>query len=182
MMDTVLNLISTNINYVIFILGIILSALIIRNGYQLGKQKGKIDIILTEKRIKTYISKKTREMNDQEEEGSVTPETLRPYEKEFYKIRSRYDMYTQLISIFPLLGILGTVSGLMSQVVAEDMDALNASLDIALGSTFWGLVFAIFLKPLIVMFPGRIIDEIEIMLDNWFEKYNDAISQKNISE
>lgn len=179
-MERGLNFIFRNINMVIIVFGIILLIWIIYNYYQLGKQKGKIDVITNEKTRRNYVDRRTGQMYEQEEEQSVTPETLREYEKQFYKTRSGYDMYVQLISLFPLLGILGTVSGLMSQVVAENMDALNASLTVALGSTVWGLIWAIGLKIIVVLFPGKIVDEIEIMLDNWFDKFNDTISQKNI--
>lgn len=179
-MEWLVNIISDNMNVGILIAGIFLLILIIRNGYQLGKHKGKIDTIINVKSKHNYLGNRTGQMYEQEEEQSVTPETLREYEKDFYKTRSAYNMFVQFISLFPLLGILGTVSGLMSQVMAENMDALNASLNVALGSTFWGLVCAILLKFIAVTFPGRIVDEIEIMLDNWFDKYNDSISQKNI--
>ena len=66
--------------------------------------------------------------------------------EEFDKESSIYIFYAQLISVFPLLGILGTVAGLMLNVSATDPEAMLASLDTALSSTLYGLFFAIGLR------------------------------------
>ena len=62
------------------------------------------------------------------------------------------------------------------------IDALYASLNIALGSTWWGLIFAITLKFIVALFPGKIVDDVEIMLDDYYNKFNDALAKKNIVE
>lgn len=178
----ILYLISENITPAILIFGMILGVLIIRNAVKLNSHKSKIDIILNNKNIRSAIRRKTGAMEEMEEEIHITPETLRAYEKDFNKTRSGFDMYCQLISIFPLLGILGTVSGLMNQVAAENLEALLASLDVALQSTLFGLIFAIGLKFVTVIWPGRIVDQVEIMLDNYYDKFDDSIKQGNILE
>lgn len=181
-MEGFIDVISRNINTVIVILGIVIFTLIIINAFKLSYHRSRIDDVMKRKRKKRTIGRKTWEMNESEEDESVTPEMIRDYEKEFNHTRSLYFMYIQLIPIFPLLGILGTVSGLMSQVVAENIDALYASLNIALGSTWWGLIFAITLKFTVALFPGKIVDDVEIMLDDYYNKFNDALAKKNIVE
>jgi len=79
-------------------------------------------------------------------------------------------MLTQLIPIFPLLGILGTVAGLMLETKAGDIPAMLGSLDVALVTTFWGLIFAILLKIIEAVFPSRVIYDVEVMLDDFDKK------------
>jgi len=65
-----------------------------------------------------------------------------------------YSMYSNLTGIFPLLGILGTVIALIPMV--QDMANMQTNFFVALTSTLWGLVFAIFFKVLDAMLAPRI--------------------------
>jgi len=56
-----------------------------------------------------------------------------------------YTMFVSLSSIFPLLGILGTVVSLIPMIQSADMEQ---NFYFALTSTLWGLVFSIFFKVL----------------------------------
>lgn len=181
-MEKFLNIVSDNINMAIIVLGIVLIILIISNGCKLAFHKNRIEEALDRRNPRTSINRRTLEINEEEEREQVTPETIRKYEKEFNQSCSRYHTYTQGIPIFPLLGIFGTVAGLMLQVEAETMDAMVASLNLALGSTLWGLFFAIILKIIVAVFPARMIYDVEIMLDDYDKKFNNALVQKNISE
>ena len=58
----------------------------------------------------------------------------------------RYTMFVNLTSIFPLLGILGTVISLIPLV--ENMHEMEQNFFVALTSTLWGLVFSIIFKVL----------------------------------
>ena len=55
-----------------------------------------------------------------------------------------YSLYINLTGIFPLLGILGTVTSLLGLV--SDMSDVQGSFYSALTSTFWGIVFAMLFK------------------------------------
>lgn len=69
--------------------------------------------------------------------------------KELFDTESaQYIVLSQLTGVFPLLGILGTVAGLMLNVSAENTEQLMSSLNTALSSTLWGLFFAILLRTL----------------------------------
>ena len=46
------------------------------------------------------------------------------------------------------------------------------SLNTALDTTFWGLIFAILLKIIEAVFPSRIIYDVEVMLDDFDKKLN----------
>ena len=55
-----------------------------------------------------------------------------------------YALFVTLTSIFPLLGILGTVLSLLPMV--SDLGNLQTNFFAALTSTFWGLIFSIAFK------------------------------------
>ena len=57
-----------------------------------------------------------------------------------------YTMFVNLSSIFPLLGILGTVVSLIPMV--QSTEGMEQNFYFALTSTLWGLVFSIFFKVL----------------------------------
>ncbi len=72
------------------------------------------------------------------------------------KMGRLYSVFVNLTGIFPLLGILGTVSSLLSLV--QDMSDVQGSFYGALTSTFWGLIFAIVFKVLDGVISSKIED------------------------
>lgn len=96
---------------------------------------------------------------EDEDESEIIP----PSKKELVKMRERtysyYTMYVNLTSIFPLLGILGTVLSLIPMV--SDIDIMKQNFLVALTSTLWGLVFAIIFKLLDGFLSPRIEDNIK---------------------
>ncbi|MEW5724965.1 MAG: MotA/TolQ/ExbB proton channel family protein [Thermodesulfobacteriota bacterium] len=78
----------------------------------------------------TYLEKLTRTY----EEWSARYRDINPW----------LQYYSILTSIFPLLGILGTVCGLLQ--VQADFSEVKGGFMLALSSTFWGLVAAIISK------------------------------------
>lgn len=181
-MNGFLNFFAENVDTIIIIGGIVLGLLIVRDTGTLNSHKKSIREILHKKSTKSSINKKTFELNEEEVEENITPDTVREYERKFNQTCSRCNVYNQLISLFPLLGILGTVLGLMLQVNTEDLTKMIASLDVALESTFWGLIFSIILKFFVVLAPAKIIDDVEIMLEDYDKKFNNALALKNITE
>ena len=81
-------------------------------------------------------------------------------EEEIVALRKRseglYSIFVNVTSIFPLLGILGTVVSLLPMVA--DMADMQQNFFAALTSTFWGLVFAILFKLLDGFLASRIED------------------------
>lgn len=58
-----------------------------------------------------------------------------------------YTLFVTMISIFPLLGMLGTVIGLLGLDLASgDMDNIKNNFFIALTSTAWGIIFSVIFK------------------------------------
>ncbi len=87
----------------------------------------------------------------QEASAKAAVERMRALrEEDVVALRKRaegvYTMFATITSIFPLLGILGTVVSLLPLVA--DMSHVEMNFFGALTSTFWGLVFAILFKVL----------------------------------
>lgn len=81
-------------------------------------------------------------------EGIPTIRTgfMEDYQEKYEKIESDYRATSQLISILPMLGILGTVTGLIKQITSVGVEEITNSIGLALITTFLGLLFAIILK------------------------------------
>ncbi len=57
-----------------------------------------------------------------------------------------YSLFTTAITIFPLLGMFGTVRALIGLDLSGDMSLVQENFFAALTSTAWGIVFAIIFK------------------------------------
>lgn len=180
-MDWLLNFLQSGMNIIINVLGLVVTALLLGNASKLSTFKSYILDALDRKNIRTMLNAQTLELEDSEERDRVTPDTIRNYERDFNKVCSKYNVYAQLIPIFPLLGILGTVAGLISEVKAGSLENIMSSLDLALWSTFFGLVWAIVLKIIAAVAPSRIINDVEIMLDDYDKKINNSVMLGNIT-
>lgn len=89
-------------------------------------------------------------------------ETLE-YKEEFNKIQIIYSTFGQLVPIFPLLGILGTVAGLIQQL--DDIEKMKEALTLSMSTTFWGLVAAIVLKLADAILVSKTVNK----MDQYFE-------------
>ncbi len=167
----------------IFLAGIVTAILLVGNGLQLSSKKSRIADALEQKNKKyTYINnfKDFEETEEDDEKTRTKPDAIREYENEFNKVCSWHNVWIQFIPIFPLLGILGTVAGLMLELQSNDIAGMMSSLDVAMGTTVLGLVFAIILKFVEAIFPSRIIYEVEVMLNNYDKKRSLAELSQNI--
>ena len=57
-----------------------------------------------------------------------------------------YSLFTTAITIFPLLGMFGTVRALIGLDLSGDMSRVQENFFAALTSTAWGIIFAILFK------------------------------------
>ena len=99
--------------------------------------------------------------------------------EKFNKTNARYLSFVQAISIFPLMGLLGTVFGLMPGLAAVqqgDFSQLSSALSTALSSTMCGLIISILLKLYVTFGISVIVQEIEDNLDESDRKFNNAAS------
>lgn len=96
-----------------------------------------------------------------DEEDTAPPSKSEVKRKKFELRKMRetsekyYTMFVTLTGIFPLMGILGTVVSLIPMV--QDIQNMQGNFFVALTSTLWGLVFAIFFKLL----DGSLLPRIE---------------------
>ncbi len=72
-----------------------------------------------------------------------------------------YNLFVTMITIFPLLGMLGTVFGLLGLDLANgDMNNIKNNFFIALTSTAWGIIFSVIFKLFHAVFAGRVEEQI----------------------
>ena len=86
-----------------------------------------------------------------------------PFSKYLLHGTSRfYTLFVTMISIFPLLGMLGTVIGLLGLDLASgDMDNIKNNFFIALTSTAWGIIFSVIFKVVHAWVADDIEEQIE---------------------
>ena len=182
-MTEVLQVVKDNINLVIILFGIVLTAFICVNGSKLSSHRSRIDEALSRRNKKWGLDPEDGAVIAEDDmDASVTPDTIRQYEKDFNKSCAVHNVCSRLIPVFPLLGILGTVAGLMLEANAADLEGMMASLDVALSSTFIALIFAIFLKIVDAVFPSRVIEDVEVMLEDYSKKLDLADMIKKIKK
>jgi len=90
---------------------------------------------------KVLIKKNTAALID-----TPSPEEADKLKRERDTTNRWYSIFTSIISIFPYLGILGTVYSLIGVAGDSGFDNMQDSFLIALTSTFWGVIFAIGFK------------------------------------
>lgn len=179
-MNMVYNFLSAHMNKGIFIMGVILGLLIIFNYLKLIGHKSKVESALDLTNTKTVFNPKTQSFENESQKEQVTPDTVRELEKTFNAISSWHSVFSMLIPVFPLFGILGTVAGLILQLANAEGNIVFDNLNLALGSTFWGLIFAILLKIIDALFPTRTINETENLFEDYNKKLNNSIMLGNV--
>ncbi len=123
---------------------------------------GRIEV--RENAYREKLDKKGNVSATAEQKVSYDRKKLEENREEYNKRYSFYVVASQLISLFPLLGIFGTVLGLVTSDLA-DIDSLVAGLSQALWTTFWGLVCAIILKAVDAILPGKLVNDIDARFD-----------------
>lgn len=171
MASQILNALTSLGNIIIIIFGFILFILMGINYTNIKNSKKHLKDLI-ERQNKKYeldaTNKIVNETNDSDH--SVTPDTVRNAEKIFNNYSSTHNMFAQLIPLFPLLGIAGTVWGLMEEVGAENIEQMLSSLNLAMTTTFNGLIGAIIFKSLDAIFPSKTINDVDVMLDDYYKK------------
>ena len=177
--DAIILVIDKAINPIIIVGGIAVLVFLIMIADKLKKLKQGIDEKLYgNKQGVSYVNPETLAL-EQRKTASVKREALYPLKKEFNDLCSKYLAVAQFIPIFPLLGILGTVAGLMQLVTSAGLEQLYGSLDIAMSSTLYGLIAAIVLKAVEAAVVVKTINDIETMLNDYEIKFQDSQMLQN---
>lgn len=175
------DIIGKAINPIIAVLGAGVLIYLVYVSRQLTELRDKTAEQLQGNRGRVYRNQKTLDLK-QRETAIAKREDTYPLRKTFDEICAKYLAVAQLIPVFPLLGILGTVAGLIAQVNAQDASQIYASLDTALSTTFWGLVAVIVLKSVEALLVQRKINDIETIFNDYDIKYQDAVSIRDSEE
>ena len=92
--------------------------------------------------------------------------------EDFNKIQLKYSIFEQFVPIFPLLGILGTVAGLIQQL--GDVDQMRDALALSMSTTFWGLIAAIGLKIVDAIWISKAVNKMGLYFDMYEQNYQMA--------
>ncbi len=116
--------------------------------------------------------------------NEVDPEAMDNVREQFNAESTKYLSLVQMVSLFPMLGLFGTVLGLIPGLAAMsggDVKRLYEALCTALISTFLGLLFGIVLKAYVSLGHSKTINTIENTLDENDRKYNLLINFNKVS-
>ena len=165
---------------IIACLGIILGIAMFKNYNALSRHNSQIAELIERQNRRYRTNQETHELEEiDDEDSSVTPDTIRKHENEFNKSTSWHNVFTQLIPVFPLMGVFGTVWGLIQEVGADNIEKMLSSLNTAMSTTLVGLFFAIILKAFDAIFPSRAINDVDIMLEDYYKKLDFAKMYEN---
>ena len=79
------------------------------------------------------------------------------------QLKVLYTLFVTSISIFPLLGMFGTVIGLLGLDLATgNMENIRTNFFIALTSTAWGIIFSVIFKILHALITDYVEEQIEL--------------------
>jgi len=101
--------------------------------------------------------------------------------EEFSKPQVAYSLVQQLVPVFPLLGILGTVMGLIMQLNSGTLDALKDALGTSMWTTLWGLVAAIAIRLMDAFWVSKKVTELELYFNIYEQRYQMA-QEKHIKD
>lgn len=97
------------------------------------------------------------------------------YLETFTQIRVNYDVLEQLIPIFPLMGILGTVAGLIPMLGNPEM--MKEAMAVSMYTTFFGLIAAIVLKAIDALAVGKHVNKMAVSFEMFDQSYQIAKDQ-----
>ena len=101
-------------------------------------------------KILELLIHKTTDMSlgkmDEERVVKRTIDELDAIKKARIKVNQWYSLFVNIISIFPLLGLLGTIISLIFTAGEGNLENTQQYFMMSLTSTFWGMIFAIAYK------------------------------------
>lgn len=101
----------------------------------------------------------------------IDEDEMRKHYDTFNKHCAWYNVCTQAIPLFPLMGVLGTVLGLVGQVNAgTNAEEIFGSLGLALNTTITGIVVSLILKGVDLLFLSYIIVRTDGIFTNYYKK------------
>ncbi|MBO4373852.1 MAG: MotA/TolQ/ExbB proton channel family protein [Lachnospiraceae bacterium] len=87
----------------------------------------------------------------------------------FNKVQLKYSIFEQFVPIFPLLGILGTVAGIIEHL--DNLKEMKVALALSMSTTFYGLIAAILLKIIDAVFVSKSVNKMALFFDTYEQNY-----------
>ena len=147
------------------VLGIIAFYGLIKTGFDVSKLNEKME---AEKKRARGRKKLTNGGIQQETAPDKMVDKL-DYLEEFNKIQLKYSVYGQLIPLFPLLGLLGTVLGLFLQL--GDFVKMRAAISTSMLTTLAGLIVTIALKLIDALWTSKKVNGFLLQFDLYERTY-----------
>ncbi|WP_294751489.1 MotA/TolQ/ExbB proton channel family protein [uncultured Ruminococcus sp.] len=123
-------------------------------------------VVLKVNKLRNLVDNDIFDWEEKSDELSNNPEKNNKIFDSYKHLNRSYTVFITLISIFPLLGMFGTVIALLS-IDMNDTAAINAAqssfLD-ALTSTTWGIIFAVGYKIVNAYYFADVEDLIQRLL------------------
>lgn len=160
--------IGQSINWIILILALITIGGFIWTVNKISKLRLKIDEDHRKQRGRVDYTPSGFTRNP----DAYTWEDTLGYLEIFNRIKIEYEVFGQLVPIFPLLGILGTVAGLIQKL--SNIGELQEALGLSLSTTFYGLIAAIILKVVDALWVSKKLNEMEVYFDTFEQNYKMA--------
>lgn len=150
-------------------LGIICLAIITVLGFafvvlDVGKLQNEMDENQKRKVKKDYTAGGIKKVIDPDTWAEVLE-----YLEKFNKIQLKYFTFEQLVPIFPLLGILGTVAGLIQQI--GNIEEMKAGLNTSMYTTLFGLIAAIVLRIVDAFWISGAVNKMSLYFETYEQSY-----------
>lgn len=114
--------------------------------------------------------------------ASIQAQDINKLRERYDEICVEFDTITQLVSIFPSLGILGTVIGLMCQVQAQGIDQMTDSIALALSSTCLALLITVAMKVYMAFSTSKELSSLEVKYRSYERERQDYVDKVKLSE
>ncbi|MCQ2402017.1 MAG: MotA/TolQ/ExbB proton channel family protein [Lachnospiraceae bacterium] len=181
MTHTIANLLGIIIDPIIIAGFIVLLYFMIKIARTLKVKTREISDIYHGKGGKNYVNKKSHTLK-QIATAEAKWDDVNTFKGEYSDICAEYSTCASLVPVFPLLGILGTVAGLILQVETQDVGAIFSALNTALSSTLYGLLAAIILKAFESFAIASKMNHIDADLENFELIFNTAVAYRRLDE
>ena len=170
------------INIVIILIGVFVCYMLFKLGNDLDEQNRRF-----EDSFKIKINIKEGVFNEDLNLENVTSSTveskdINDWKTEYDKLCTRYNTWTEMIPVLPLLGIFGTVSGLIGMVNTTEQAKMIDNLGIAMTSTWLALIITIALKVYVAVSISRKLYMCDVGYESFVRYKEDSYKSGNIKE
>ena len=175
------------INIVIVACGVFVFLKLMKLGEDLVEQKRRYD-----DRFKVQINMSEGMFNENLDLENVTNSTIsnrsiNDWKEEFDRLCTRYNTLTELIPVFPLAGIFGTVTGLIGQagLISRGVAGADSMLDnlgVAMTSTWVALVVTMLLKIYVAASTSKKLYLCDVDYESYVRLKEDSYKTGRIKE